>query len=242
MKQSNETIFTQHIISSHTMQSYSIHFVLIDQCGLMSQIWHAYMEPNSIFLLPFHKKTPRATTSWQDNLFYKITFYIYYFPPQSNSSRGYLSAIQKGHKWLEENKKKTLNHSDHSTWYKWLRPCHPPICPLSAAQLSWHALPALSNPNLLPSLPLHHHLTSHDHGRVGLLFIAFVRSLGRRLIPERRTQVDVWRGGVIRNPLKKRVCARASCWPHTLGVGTSDDVAWKPRGSIARPLCPSANL
>lgn len=104
--------------------------------------------------------------------------------------------FKKRHKWLEEKKKKTLNHSDHSTWYKWLRPCHPPICPLSAAQLSWHALPALSYPNLLPSLPLHHHLASHDHGRVGLLFIAFIRSLGRRLLQERRTEVDVWgRGG-----------------------------------------------
>lgn len=69
MKQSNETIFTQHIISSRTMQSYSIRFVLIDQCGLMSQIWHAYMEPNSIFLPPISQEDD----SWHNESYHFLT-------------------------------------------------------------------------------------------------------------------------------------------------------------------------
>lgn len=196
------------------------------------------MEPNSIFLPPISQEDD----SWHTVSYHFLTrqlilknhFLYILFPAtlsffyQSNSSRGYLSAIQKGHKWLEEKKKKTLNHSDHSTWYKWLRPCHPPICPLSAAQLSWHALPALSNPNLLPSLPPSPSPPRVSRSRPRRFVIYCIRSLlGSALDPGEthpsgrlETRCDQ------EPPQETRARAGgASCWPHTLGVGTSDDVA-----------------
>lgn len=165
----------------------------------MSWVWHAYMEPNSFPCLPRIKQLawwepplPDKTTYSIKSLFIYIIFchFDFFLISLIILDDVWVSFERGTNGWKE--KKKNFNHSDRSIGYKWLRPCRPPICPLSAAQLSWHALPARSNPNP-PNQPTITTTACLTITAASLSSIIFIRSLCRRLIPGRRTQVDVRR-------------------------------------------------